>query len=379
MTDNSAKPGRKKSLLILLLVFGAVALAAWVRWHLWGQYKEETEDAYVQGYDLPIHPQVAGTVVSVQADDTQLVQAGQLIVQLDDASARLNLDRLAEQYVRLLGQVRENCATIERDQAIIKQRQVELDAVRGDWERRKPLLHSPALAAEARIHSLNAMQEAEAALQKTRQDLHVDQVRAITCHPAKHPSLKQVRTDYALAYLDFERLTIRAPVNGMIARRQAVPGQHVTPEDVLMSVVPLHELWVDANLKENQLGNVRVGQPVRLYSDLYGPHIVFHGVVAGLSAGSGSAFSLLPPQNAVGNWIKVVQRLPVRIALNPQELQAHPLRIGLSMQVNIDTHDRSQPAPSVIAPVTSLQTNIYAQQLQVAEEAAQNMVNKAGE
>ncbi len=379
MTDFSGKPGRKKSLLILLVVFGTLALAAWIHWSLWGQYEEETDDAYVQGYDLPVHPQVSGTLVSVLVDDTQQVHAGQIIARLDDAKATLNLEHLAEQYETLLGQVHEACAMIDRDRAVVRQRQVELDAAQGDWNRRKPLLHSPALASEARIHAFDALREAQATLAKARQDLHVDQVRAITCNPDKHPGLKQIRTDYALAYLDAERLIIRAPVDGMIARRQAVPGQHVSPDDVLMSVVPLRELWVDANLKENQLRNVRVGQPVQLYSDLYGHNVVFHGVVAGLSAGSGSAFSLLPPQNAVGNWIKVVQRLPVRIAMDPKEIQSHPLRIGLSMQVVIDTHDRSRHGSTPTLAPALLQTDIYAWQRQVAEKAAQAMVDKAGE
>jgi membrane fusion protein (multidrug efflux system) len=342
----STNPTRKRALLIL----AAVALVAGLVWltHLLlvGRYYQSTDDAYISSDLVQITSEVPGTVIAVNVDDTQSVERGQLLARLDPADAQVAITGAEAQLARAVRNVRGLFAQREQLQAQIAQRVSDLKRAQDDLDRRQGLLSDGAVSGEELSHSRDAVAVARAALDAAHEQLNATEAQiqgtTIETHPQVLDAEAAVRND-ALA---LHRTELRAPISGVIAKRTVQLGQRVAAGSPLMALVPLDDVWVDANFKEVQLRTMRVGQPVKLHADLYGSDVVFHGRVAGLSAGSGSAFALLPAQNASGNWIKIVQRLPVRITLDPQELKAYPLRVGLSMTAQVDEHDTSGPVVS---------------------------------
>jgi len=321
------------ALLGVLVTVGAVYGAYWaqvVRYH------QSTDDAYVGGNVVQITPQISGTVVAIGADDTQFVKAGQPLVRLDPADAHVALDQAEAQLARTVRDVRNLYATSSQLAATVQMRQTELAATQSDLARRQRLGASGAVSGEELQHSSDAVKTAQAELIAAGQQLAANRARVDGTTLKDHPQVRDAAAAVRNAYLTLERTELDAPVAGFVARRNVQLGQRVSPGAPLMAVVPLDQVWVDANFKEPQLAHMRIGQPVKLTADLYGGHVVFHGTVAGFGAGTGAAFSLLPAQNATGNWIKIVQRVPVRIALEPREIAAHPLQIGLSMKAEVD-------------------------------------------
>jgi membrane fusion protein (multidrug efflux system) len=336
-----AQPGKKNTRKRLLALLGlTTALAATgfgAYYYMVGRFHEDTDDAYVNGNLVQLTPQVTGTVVAVNADDTQIVNAGEPMVTLDAADARIalaNAEAALGQTVRQVSALYVNNNVLE---ATVQQRQSDLARARDDLRRRTEVAEAGAVAAEDVGHARDAVKSAEAALETARQQLASNHALTDQARVADHPSVLAAATKVREAYLSNARNTLPAPVSGYVARRSVQVGQRVAPGNPLMAIVPLDGVWIDANFKEVQLKHIRIGQPVELHADLYGGKVTYHGKVVGFSAGTGSAFSALPAQNATGNWIKVVQRLPVRIELDPAELRAHPLQIGLSMQVDVQT------------------------------------------
>ena len=321
------------ALLGVLVTVGAVYGAYWaqvVRYH------QSTDDAYVGGNVVQITPQISGTVVAIGADDTQFVKAGQPLVRLDPADAHVALDQAEAQLARTVRDVRNLYATSSQLAATVQMRQTELAAAQGDLARRQRLGASGAVSGEELQHSSDAVKTAQAELIAAGQQLAANRARVDGTTLKDHPQVRDAAAAVRNAYLTLERTELDAPVAGFVARRNVQLGQRVSPGAPLMAVVPLDQVWVDANFKEPQLANMRVGQPVTLTADIYGSAYRYHGKVVGFGAGTGSAFALLPAQNATGNWIKIVQRVPVRIALDPREIAAHPLQIGLSMKAEVD-------------------------------------------
>ena len=305
----------------------------------WAQvlrYHQTTNDAYVGGNVVQITPQISGTVVGIGADDTQFVKAGQPLVRLDQADARVALDQAEAELARTVRDVRNLFATSSQLAAAVQLRETDLAAAQSDLARRQRLGASGAVSAEELQHSSDAVKAAQAALLAAQQQLAANRARVDGTTLEDHPQVRDAAAAVRNAYLTLARTELPAPVSGFVARRNVQLGQRVSPGAPLMAVVPLDQVWVDANFKEPQLARMRLGQPVQLTADLYGGHVVYHGTVAGFGAGTGAAFSLLPAQNATGNWIKIVQRVPVRIALDPREIAAHPLQIGLSMKADVD-------------------------------------------
>jgi membrane fusion protein, multidrug efflux system len=319
----------------------AVSLAFGVYWGHVLRYEQNTDDAYVNGNVVQITPQIYGTVIAIGADDTQFVKAGQTLVRLDQADAKVALDESEAQLARTVRDVRNLFATSGQLAADVRVKQTDLAAAQADLARRVRLGASGAVSGEELQHARDRVQAAQAALSATQQQLEANRARVDNTTLANHPQVRAAAAAVRNAYLTYSRTELPAPVSGFVARRNVQLGERVSPGTALMSVVPLDQVWVDANFKEPQLAAMRVGQPVRLTADLYGGHVVYHGRVVGFGAGTGSAFALLPAQNATGNWIKIVQRVPVRIALDPREVTAHPLQIGLSMKAEVDVHDRS--------------------------------------
>ena len=333
-----------KRRVLLIGVIGLFLLAGagyTVYWLLHGRWHETTDDAYVGGNLVQITPQVAGTVLAIHADDTDYVKGGQTLVSLDKADARVVLDHAEAQLAKTVRSVRNLRATSTEGEANVTMRRAELRKAEQDLARRRSVEASGAVSGEELQHAIDAVNSARAALQAAEQQLAAQRAMVDRTDVHDHPDVLASAARVREAYLGLSRTELPAPTAGFVARRSVQIGQRVAPGTVLMTVAPLEDVWVDANFKENQLAHLRPGQPVTLEADAYGGAVAFHGRVAGFSAGTGSAFALLPAQNASGNWIKVVQRVPVRIALDRKELAEHPLQIGLSMKVDVDTHDRS--------------------------------------
>ena len=337
-----------------------VALGYGLYWAQVLRYHQTTDDAYVSGNVVEITPQISGTVVAIGADDTQFVKAGQSLVRLDRADAKVALDQAEAQLARTVRDVRNQFATSAQLEAAVEAKQTELGRAQNDLERRARLGASGAVSGEELQHARDAVKAAQADLNAARQQLAANRARIDGTTLKDHPEVQSAAAAVRSAYLTWARTDLPAPVAGFIARRNVQLGQRVAPGTALMAVVPLDQVWVDANFKEPQLSHMRVGQPVTLSADLYGGRIVFHGRVAGFGAGTGSAFSLLPAQNATGNWIKIVQRVPVRVALDPREVAEHPLQIGLSMRADVDVRDGSGARlPQLAGTATPWSTDVF--------------------
>ena len=338
----------------------AVALAYGLYWAQVLRYHQTTDDAYVSGNVVQITPQISGTVVAIGADDTQFVKAGQSLVRLDHADAKVALDQAEAQLARTVRDVRNQFATSAQLEAAVEAKHTELTRAQNDLERRAQLGASGAVSGEELQHARDAVKGAQADLNAARQQLAASRARVDGTTLKDHPEVRDAAAAVRNAYLTWARTDLPAPVSGFIARRNVQLGQRVAPGTPLMAVVPLDQVWVDANFKEPQLSRMRVGQPVTLSADVYGSRVVFHGKVAGFGAGTGSAFSLLPAQNATGNWIKIVQRVPVRVALDPREVAEHPLQVGLSMRADVDEHDQSGARlPQLVSTATPWSTDVF--------------------
>ena len=338
---STANGQRKRWILVAGAAFLILGCAYGGYWWLTQRYVQGTDDAYVNGNVVQITPQISGTVVSIGAEDTQFVHAGQPLVQLDQADAKVALDKAEAQLAKTVREVRTQYATSGQLQASVEVRQADLARANDDLARRERLAQSGAVSGEELQHARDTASSARSALLAAQQEMTAQRARIDHTTIATHPDVMNAAAQVRAAYLDYARTSLPAPVSGFVAKRAVQLGQRVSPGAPLMAIVPLDQVWVDANFKEPQLAQMRVGQPVTLKADLYGGKIVYHGKVQGFGAGTGAAFALLPAQNATGNWIKIVQRVPVRVALDPAELSAHPLQIGLSMQADVDTTDRS--------------------------------------
>lgn len=367
---------RTRALVLAVLVF-AVLGGAWYAYHLLiGQYYVGTDDAYVHGDRVPVSPQVSGTVVAVRARETDYVRQGQVLVELDPADAELALATAESALALQVRNVRQEYARVDALDATVRMDRAQLVQAQEDLTRQQRLR-------QRGMNSQEQFQHAQTAEQVARAKLALDQAQLAGARAAvggtkleNNPAVVRAAVAVRSAYLALRRTRIVAPVSGYVANRGVQVGQQVQPGAVLMDVVPLTHLWVNANFKESELSDVRIGQPVSLQADFYGNSVTYHGKVLGLSPGTGSAFALLPAQNATGNWIKVVQRLPVRIGLPAAQLKEHPLRLGVSMNVTIDTHDRSGAslAAQKTAPQPSTASDVYAGQLAGARALVQRII-----
>ncbi|WP_354684813.1 HlyD family secretion protein [Cupriavidus necator] len=365
-TNNNGK--RKRMLLSLTAAVVVAGIGYGVYWGMYARHFETTDDAYVAGNVVQVTPLVAGTVVSIAADDTQLVTAGQPLIQLDRADTQVALEQAEAQLAQAVREVRTLYVNNGSLAANVAMREADVAKARDDLRRRQAIAGTGAVSNEEISHAQSALKAAESALLAAREQLASNKVLTDQTTVEKHPNVQRAAANLRSAYLSFARSTMPAPVTGYVAKRSVQVGQRVAAGAPLMAVVPLEQVWVDANFKEVQITHMRIGQPVKLEADVYGSKVEYHGKVAGFSAGTGSAFSLLPAQNATGNWIKVVQRLPVRIALDPQQLKDHPLRVGLSMTVSVDVRREEGAAMAKAAPARPMQTDVYDKVAQDADQ-----------
>ena len=385
----AGNPARKKALTAVAATVAVAGIAYGIYWATVLNHFESTDNAYVQGNVVQITPQLSGTVIAINADDTDHVKAGQLLVRLDPADAQIALDQAEAQLAQTVREVRTVYANNSTLRAQIALREADLaraqsDVARAqdDVSRRAPLLATGAVGKEEFNHVTSALgasksgvAAAQSAVVAAREQLASNQTLTDGIAVEQHPNVLRASARVREAYLAMKRADLLAPVDGYVAKRSVQLGARVQAGAPLMSVIALNHVWVEANFKESQLQNLRLGQPVELIADAYGKKVAYHGSIEGLGAGTGAAFALLPAQNATGNWIKVVQRVPVRVALDGKELVEHPLRVGLSMEVKVDVSktDGRMLADATRASVAT-QTNVFDQNNTAADAEVRKII-----
>ncbi|WP_454783025.1 HlyD family secretion protein [Legionella sp. WA2022007384] len=356
---------RKRKFAILLLggIFLLTAFLWFFYWLIWGRFALYTDDAYVNGNMVQLMPQIPGTVITINTDETQLVTEGQIIIKLDPTDYAIALQRAKADLAQTVRQVRQYFENAAQAQQNVNVSKANLIKAKLDLKRREGLVGNRAVSREEMQHYKTTLETAQATYDSSVHQLDAALALVENAHLYTHPLVETAKANLKTAYLNLQRTTIAAPITGYVAKRSVQPGQQVSLNSVMLAIIPLHDTWVDANYKESSLNDIRIGQPVTLYADAY-PEMTYHGTVVGLNAGTGSAFSLLPPQNATGNWIKIVQRLPVRISLNPDELKKIPLQLGLSMRVTVDIHNLDgHRLPQTAESKFKYQTTVYKKQL----------------
>jgi membrane fusion protein (multidrug efflux system) len=345
MSDTTQTPNRQRRFWFLVL--GAVVLGAaliyGIYWLVYARYFESTDDAYVGGNVVTITSKENATVLALHADNTQTVKQGQLLVEFDPAVATVNLQAAQANLARVVRSVRAQFSKSDSGVAQLSQAKVALAQAQDDYARRQKAFDTQSVSGEELAHARDAVAAARAAVTAAQGSLQQTNAAIEGADIAHNPDVMAAEAQLRAAAIVFGHMRVIAPLDGVIAQRTVQAGQQVAPGTPLMAVVPLSNVWIDANFKEVQLARMRVGQPVTVKADIYGGSVTYHGNIEGVGAGSGSAFALLPPQNASGNWIKIVQRVPVRIMLDPKEVAAHPLRVGLSVAVSADVRDQSGP------------------------------------
>jgi membrane fusion protein (multidrug efflux system) len=370
--------GKRRNILILITMIFIVLGTLWgAYWFLVLAKRERTDDAYVNGNKVVISAQVSGTVIAVLADDTQLVEAAQVLVRLDPVDAETGLSRTSNSLAQTVRQVRQEKSTADQYDSLIETRKLELARTVADLAKREPLLADRAIAPEEVRHARESVELARAALTQAVRQSTASHALVDGAQVEDNPAVLQAKAAYRDAWIAAQRNAVVAPVTGYVAERSVQLGQRIQAGQALMTVIPLNSLWVDANFKEVQLRHLRIGQPAQVRSDLYGGSYLFHGHIEGMSAGTGAAFALLPPQNASGNWIKVVQRVPVRIQIDNNDLVKSPLRVGLSATVTVDTTNRDGPVLPREATRTPVgDTQVYTQNLDAANAEADAIVRR---
>ncbi|WP_350015522.1 efflux RND transporter periplasmic adaptor subunit [Rhodanobacter sp. IGA1.0] len=370
---NPAK--RRRALLIVAAVFILAGLIWFLLWMFVFSTRVKTDNAYVGGNQVAISAQVPGTVVAILADDTQRVEAGQVLVKLDATDAETRLEQARSALAQAVRGVRQQTSSATGADAQVVTARLALKKAQADLQRRLPLIAAQAESPEIVQHLRDGVEQARAAVNAAEAQAAAAHAAIEGTDVAQNPAVLQARANFRAAWVAAQRNAIYAPVSGYVAERSVQLGNSVQPGQQLMTVVPLHDLWIDANFKESQLRHIRIGQPVKIVSDVYGDDAEFHGKVIGLGAGTGSVFSLLPAQNATGNWIKVVQRVPVRIALDNRELDKHPLRIGLSTDVTVDIrHDQGSVLANTPTQQPVAQTDVYDQMASKADAEAERII-----
>ena len=376
-TPDTGNPRKRKVMLLALAVVVLLAIAGvWAYHEFIGRFNESTDDAYVNGNVVEITPLVTGTVVSIGADDGDLVQEGQVLVNFDPNDAEVGLQSAKAKLARTVRQVRGLYSNVDGMKAQVNAQQAEVQKAQDNYNRRKNLAQGGAISQEELSHARDDLTSAQNALANAKQQLKTTSALVDDTVVSSHPDVMSAAADLRQAYLTNARSTLIAPVTGYVAKRTVQLGQRVQPGTALMAVIPLDQLWIDANFKETQLRDMRIGQPVDIEADIYGSDVKYSGTVDSLGAGTGSAFALLPAQNATGNWIKIVQRVPVRIHINAEELARHPLRVGLSTNVEVNLHDQSGPVLAQQPPQkASFSTNVYDRQLADADAMITQLIH----
>ena len=377
ITDKSTNRKRNRALLAVLVISILLGCVWFMYWYFHGRFYIYTNDAYVGGNIVVVTPRISGTVVSISVDDTDYVEQGRILVELDKTDALIALEKNIANLGKSVRQVTALLETTKQIKALLGIKKALFIQAAQDYERRACLVDSLAVSLEDFEHSIAILNSSFADLIST--EYYYLSLVAQTANTTieEHPLVEEAKQLLREAFLTLQRCTLFSPVEGLVARRSVQIGEQINPAQPLMAVVPLNQIWVDANYKETQLKNVRIGQTAKVHCDLYGRDVDFMGVVSGIAGGTGSVFSLLPPQNATGNWIKIVQRLPVRIHLNPEQIRKYPLRLGLSTETTINIHQKDLPAiPSKKPTLPIYSTDIFYDQQKGVEELIAEVIEQ---
>jgi len=370
-SSNNKSQQRKKGLSIFILLLLLIAIGSAAYWFFFIKGFEETEDAYVSGNQVMVSAQVAGNISKINVDNMDPVQAGDVLLELDDTNTKLSFEQAKSNLANAVRQISQLNYTVKQLKSAVRANEITLAQAQGNLNRRVQLVKDGAIDKESFQHAKEAVELAKANLTTSQNQLEANQALLLDGPLSEQPQIQSAVSNLKQAWLNLERTKIRSPIKGYVARRNAQVGQAVSVGGALMAVVTTDQMWLDANFKETQLTHMRIGQPVEIHFDLYGKDKTFNGKVVGIEMGTGSAFSLLPTQNATGNWIKVVQRVPVRIQLDPQQLAENPLRIGLSATVKVNVTDSQGETLRNQARTTTLySTNA----LQYDESAVNNLI-----
>ena len=370
-SSNNKSQQRKKGLSIFILLLLLIAIGSAAYWFFFIKGFEETEDAYVSGNQVMVSAQVAGNISKINVDNMDPVQAGDVLLELDDTNTKLSFEQAKSNLANAVRQISQLNYTVKQLKSAVRANEITLAQAQGNLNRRVQLVKDGAIDKESFQHAKEAVELAKANLTTSQNQLEANQALLLDGPLSEQPQIQSAVSNLKQAWLNLERTKIRSPIKGYVARRNAQVGQAVSVGGALMAVVTTDQMWLDANFKETQLTHMRIGQSAEIHFDLYGKDKTFNGKVVGIEMGTGSAFSLLPTQNATGNWIKVVQRVPVRIQLDPQQLAENPLRIGLSATVKVNVTDSQGETLRNQARTTTLySTNA----LQYDESAVNNLI-----
>ena len=365
---------RKTGLTIAIALFLIAGLAWLAYWFFFSRHHETTDNAYVSGNMVMVNAQTVGTVEAIMADENQEIKAGQVLIKLNPTDAQVALSQAQAQLAQASRQIQNAFNSAGVANAQLSQARSAVQTAQDAVNRRAKLVGTGAVSKEEYDQARNALVQAQAAYKTATEQSKTATAQIAGTTPQNHPAIEAAKAAFRSAYINNKRLAVLAPIDGVVAKRSVQVGQQIAPGAPLMTIVAANQVWVEANYKETQLANLRVGQPVELSSDVYG-----NGTVQGIGIGTGAAFSVLPAQNATGNWIKIVQRIPVRVTIDPEQLKQHPLRVGMSMHASIDTRDRSG---AVLGAVTgtqapaNLQTNVYNQDEAEANQIADQIIQQ---
>lgn len=381
ITEQDAQNQRKRKtgLTIAIGIFLLAALAWGAYWFFFARHHESTENAYVSGNMVMVNAQTVGTVEAILAEENQEVKAGQSLVKLSPTDAQVALAQAQAQLAQATRQIQNSFNSAGVANAQLVQAKTAVQTAQDAVDRRSKLVKTGAVSREEYDQARDALTRAQAGYKVAQEQYKTANAQVAGTTTLNHPAIEAAKAAFRNAYINNKRLSVLAPIDGVIAKRNVQVGQQISPGMPLMTIVAASQVWVDANYKETQLAKLRVGQPVELNADVYGSSVKFKGTVQGIGIGTGSAFSVLPAQNATGNWIKIVQRVPVRVTIDPEQLKQHPLRVGMSMHVVIDTEDQKG---AVLGAVTgtevpaNLQTNVYAQDEEEANRVADQIIQE---
>ena len=381
ITEQDAQNQRKRKtgLTIAIGIFLLAALAWGAYWFFFARHHESTENAYVSGNMVMVNAQTVGTVEAILAEENQEVKAGQSLVKLSPTDAQVALAQAQAQLAQATRQIQNSFNSAGVANAQLVQAKTAVQTAQDAVDRRSKLVKTGAVSREEYDQARDALTRAQAGYKVAQEQYKTANAQVAGTTTQNHPAIEAAKAAFRNAYINNKRLSVLAPIDGVIAKRNVQVGQQISPGMPLMTIVAASQVWVDANYKETQLAKLRVGQPVELNADVYGSSVKFKGTVQGIGIGTGSAFSVLPAQNATGNWIKIVQRVPVRVTIDPEQLKQHPLRVGMSMHVVIDTENQKG---AVLGAVTgtevpaNLQTNVYAQDEEEANRVADQIIQE---
>lgn len=345
-SEHPPHPKRKVILISMTLGLIIIALALFFYWWIWGRFDEYTDDAYVSGNLVYVTPQISGIVTNIYADDTWYVEEGQVLIELDKTDYIIALDKSKANLAQTIRQIAGLFAEANQKKAQIQVAKAIFIKDAEDFERRSTLVTAGSISKEDFSHASAALMNSYFSLIAAEQDYFSLKTQIEHTTVKTHPLVEKAIQEVKKNWIDLNRCTIKAPTKGLMAQRRAQIGERIEPAESILAIVPLEEIWVEANFKEDQIGSMQIGQKAKIKTDIYGKKVIYEGEVIGMGAGTGSVFSLLPPQNATGNWIKIVQRVPIRISLDPEQILNHPLRLGLSTEVHVNIHSLKNPVNS---------------------------------